>query len=208
MPKVVNVAEKRAEFVEALWRVIRKEGLPAATLRRVAKEARCTTGALTHYFPNRDALLVEALSGAHAAARTRLLTVGDKSGASWGRLEALILEALPLDATRSDEWRARLAFWGEAVGSAALRLHNARRFSEWSAFLDGELGALVQDEKARAQEIALLMALVDGFAVRLVLHGAARKKNLTCEIEAALHTHLLSLKARYGRPSAFARADR
>jgi AcrR family transcriptional regulator len=198
MPKAVNAAEKRAKFVEALWRVIRKEGLRAATLRRVAREARCTTGALTHYFPNRDALLVEALSGAHMAARVRLLTIDDKKGASWSRLEALILEALPLDAIRAGEWRTRLAFWGEAIGSAALRQQNARRFSEWSAFLDSELAVFIADDKLRAQEIALLMALVDGFAVRLVLHGEARKKDLMREIESALRAHLMSLKARYG----------
>jgi AcrR family transcriptional regulator len=199
MPKAVNVAEKRAAFVDALWRVIRKEGLPAATLRRVAQEARCTTGALTHYFPNRDALLVEALSGAHSAARARLVGVGDGRGASWSRLEALILEALPLDAIRAGEWRTRLAFWGEAIGSVALRQQNARRFAEWSTFLDSELTALIVDEKRRAHEIALLMALVDGFAVRLVLHGEARKKDLTRETEGALHAHFTSLKDRYGR---------
>lgn len=208
MPKNVDVAGKRAEFVNALWRVIRKEGLSAATLRRVAEEADCTTGALTHYFPNRDALLAEALSGAHTAARARLLAIDDKSRASWERLEASVLEALPLDAVRLAEWRTRLAFWGEAVESAALRRQNAHRFSEWSAFLERELAGLIADENARAQEIALLMALVDGFAVRLVLHGDARKKDLTKDIEDAFRAHLASLKARYGCLSAADRAAR
>ena len=208
MPKIVDVAEKRAEFVAALWRVIRKEGLAAATLRRVAREADCTTGALTHYFPNRDALLVEALSGAHGAARARMKAAAGRDGASWTRLETLILEALPLDAIRADEWRTRLAFWGEAAGSAALRRQNAQRFSEWDAFLQAELAELVVDEQARGEESALLMALVDGFAVRLVLHGDARKKDLANDIEAALRAHLGSLKARYGRRNTFARAKR
>ena len=208
MPKAVNVAEKHAEFVAALWRVIRREGVAAATLRRVAQEAQCTTGALTHYFPSRDALLVEALSGAHAAARGRMQATAGKGNASWKRLEALLLEALPFDAARTDEWRTRLAFWGEAIGSAALRRQNARRFSEWNAFLGGELTGLIEDEKARPREAALLMALVDGFSVRLVLHGDERRKELAGEIEDALRAHLASLKARYRRPNAFARAAR
>lgn len=208
MPKALNQAEKRAEFVAALWRVIRKDGVAAATLRRVAKEAGCTTGALTHYFSNRDALLVEALSGAHASARTRMQDAARKGGASWKRFEALILEALPFDAARLGEWSTRLAFWGEAVRSAPLRNENARRFSEWHVFLRNELERLIDDERASTAEAALLMALVDGFAVRLVLHGEARKGGLNREIEEALRTHLASLKARYGRRKAFARADR
>ena len=61
MPKVVNHEEQRAGFVTASWEVIAEEGLGAATLRRVAAAAGMTTGALTHYFSDREALLVEAL---------------------------------------------------------------------------------------------------------------------------------------------------
>ena len=44
--------------------VIATEGLRGATLRRVAAEAGCTTGALTHYFADRQALLTAALQAA------------------------------------------------------------------------------------------------------------------------------------------------
>jgi len=73
MPKPVELNQRRAEFVDAAWRIIRKEGFRAATLRRVAAEARCTTGALTHYFNNREALLLDAIRSAHAAAAGRML---------------------------------------------------------------------------------------------------------------------------------------
>ena len=53
MPKSVDPTQKRAAFVAASWDVIAAEGLRGATLRRVAAEAGCTTGALTHYFSDR-----------------------------------------------------------------------------------------------------------------------------------------------------------
>ncbi|MGH3177968.1 MAG: TetR/AcrR family transcriptional regulator, partial [Streptosporangiaceae bacterium] len=50
MPKVVDHAARRAELVDAAWRVIAEEGLEAATMRRIAEAAGCTTGRVTHYF--------------------------------------------------------------------------------------------------------------------------------------------------------------
>jgi AcrR family transcriptional regulator len=60
MPKVVDHEERRAGFVTASWDVIAEEGLGAATLRRVASAAGVTTGALTHYFFDREALPFDA----------------------------------------------------------------------------------------------------------------------------------------------------
>ena len=47
MPKVVDHAVRRAELVDAAWRVIAEEGLEAATMRRIAEAAGCTTGRVT-----------------------------------------------------------------------------------------------------------------------------------------------------------------
>src|SRR5262249_20218224 len=78
MPREVDATLRRSEFVEAAWRVIRREGLSAATLRRVASEVSFTTGALTHYFSNRQALLVQALRAAHFTAGARMMEAARK----------------------------------------------------------------------------------------------------------------------------------
>src|SRR5262247_4831207 len=105
MPKEVDATLRRSEFVEAAWRVIRREGLSAATLRRVAAEASCTTGALTHYFCNRHALLVQALRAAHFTAGARMMEAARKVKGDLRRLETIVLAALPLDAERVQEWQ-------------------------------------------------------------------------------------------------------
>src|SRR5260370_15178297 len=105
MPKEVDAKLRRSEFVDATWRVIRREGLPAATLRRVAAEASCTTGALTHYFSNREALLVQALRAAHFAAGARMVEAARKAKGDLKRLETPWLPALPLPPPPIHEWR-------------------------------------------------------------------------------------------------------
>ena len=52
----------RDEVKEATIRVIATEGVPAVTIRRVAREVGRSTSAITHYFADRDELLREAVS--------------------------------------------------------------------------------------------------------------------------------------------------
>jgi TetR/AcrR family transcriptional regulator, transcriptional repressor of bet genes len=199
MPKSVDLDRKRAELVDATWRVIRKEGFRSATLRRVAAEARCTTGALTHYFDNREALLLEALRNAHTAAAGRMLATARAAVKGPRRLEAVVLEALPLDAKRIGEWKTRLAFWDAASESEPLRRENLKRFNEWSEFLRDCLAALVPNPNALRREVVSLAALVDGLAMRLLTQcrNAEQLRTAAPEVVAAVRDHLETMQRRY-----------
>jgi len=199
MPKPVELNQRRAEFVDAAWRIIRKEGFRAATLRRVAAEARCTTGALTHYFNNREALLLDALRSAHAAAAGRMLVTARAAASGLRRLEAVVLEALPLDAKRLDEWKTRLAFWNAASESEPLRRENLKRFDEWSEFLRESLAPFVPTPKAQSREVMLLAALVDGLAMRLLMQcrTAEQLRAEAPQIVTSVRDHLEAVLRRY-----------
>src|SRR5580692_9848754 len=110
MPKVVDIASKRAAFVLASLDVIASEGLGGATLRRIAAQAGATTGSITHYFSSRDALLVETVAAAHLAAGARMQAALERCETPEDQLEAVVLEALPLDPIRLREWKVWLAF--------------------------------------------------------------------------------------------------
>src|SRR4029453_3031976 len=60
MPKVVDHEERRAELGAAVWRLASREGLEAVTVRRVAEEAGWSTGAVVHYFSDKEELLLFA----------------------------------------------------------------------------------------------------------------------------------------------------
>lgn len=184
MPKSVDPSQKRAELVAASWDVIAAEGLKGATLRRVAAEAGCTTGALTHYFPDRRSLLRDALRTAHYQAGTRMLEAARSAASDFERLKAVLLEALPLDPRRLREWRVWLAFWAESMNDAELAQENARRYVEWWDLLKQVLGPLTPSAAEREHEIAHLVALVDGLGLRVARQphddAALRAKQREC----------------------------
>lgn len=49
---------KRARLLKAAIAVIAQEGFAGASLRKVAQRAGCTTGAVTYYFANKEAMIV------------------------------------------------------------------------------------------------------------------------------------------------------
>ena len=201
MPKEVDVERKRSEFADATWRLIADEGLSAATLRRVAAETRCTTGALTHYFPSREALLIEALRRAHFTAGARLMAAARKISGDLKRLETIVLEALPLDSDRMKEWKTRLAVWAAASDNQILRAENSRRYQEWGELLQRFMAPIVPDRGPLGREAVLLMGIIDGLALRMVLHAprGPRMQSAVAEVIAEVRFHLRALQARYQR---------
>jgi AcrR family transcriptional regulator len=173
MPKVVDHAQRRRELVAATWAVVAAEGIEAATVRRIAEEAGCTTGRITHYFADKEEVLVAALRQVHRAAGKRMLAaIGPRSGLE--ALRAVLAEALPLDQERVLEWRVWLAFWGSAATSTSLQAEQHLRYREWRGLLKRVLVAAQHDGQLSAdidldQLVDQIVALVDGFGLQGVL---------------------------------------
>jgi TetR/AcrR family transcriptional repressor of bet genes len=171
VPKVVDHAQRRRELVAATWTVVAAEGIEAATVRRIAEEAGCTTGRITHYFADKEEVLVAALRQVHRAAGKRMLAaIGPRSGLA--ALRAVLAEALPLDEERILEWRVWLAFWGSAATSTRLQAEQHERYREWRALLKrvlatAQLPASIDLDRLTDQ----IVALVDGFGLQGVLHA-------------------------------------
>jgi TetR/AcrR family transcriptional repressor of bet genes len=173
MPKVVDHAARRAELVDAAWRVIAAEGLEAATVRRIAQAAGCTTGLVTHYFESKDDMLVAALREVHTRAGQRMIRhVGGADIADV--LLEVILDALPMDQDRQLEWRVWLAFWGRAATDERLRQEQQRRYAEWR----GLLGKLIRrahpanTAAERRTAVDLIAGAIDGLGIQATLEPA------------------------------------
>lgn len=176
MPKSVDPLERQEEFITASWNVIAREGLAAASLRRVAAEAGCTTGSLTHYFTDRQALLTATLRQAHFAAGRRMQNAAQEARTDFEQLRAVLLESLPLDAIRLREWKVWLCFWGAAMNDDELSDEDSRRYAEWRKLLQ-RLIAPLHDDPSR--ETLLLVSMVDGLGLQLARSrqtGAALKR--------------------------------
>lgn len=194
MPKQVDPAEKRKELITASWNVIADKGFRAVTMRNVAAAAGCTTGALTHYFSDRHALLVDALKTAHEAARVRMTQVAETADTDFQRLHLVLLESLPLDDRRLREWKVWLAFWEASMNDKALSAENHRRYTEWNSAIRHLLQPLSETASADAE---LLVTLIDGLGLGVVRHAndggnLALKQAECCTVLERFLKHILN----------------
>ena len=174
MPKVVDHAARRAEVLEATWRVIVRAGLEGTTIREIAREADCSTGVLSHYFTNKDEILRLALDYAHDQVRDRVAALRQKMGGVQ-LLRAVLAEALPIDGLRQVEMTLEISFWARAIGRTSLRPSQNADFDRWQgrireliqlAVEAGELpAALDADETA-----TLMVCFTDGLGTDAVLY--------------------------------------
>jgi AcrR family transcriptional regulator len=174
MPKIVDWDARRDEILSATWRVIARDGIARATIRAIAREARCSPGILAHYFDDKADILGSALLMSHRRVAARM----DAGTAGLSGLQALrvvMLEALPLDARRDLEAQIEISFWGRALGTAELRDLQHTEFDHLCARLRRHLAeARDRGELAGAVDLSLaahqLVVLIDGLSAERVLY--------------------------------------
>jgi AcrR family transcriptional regulator len=163
MPKVVDHEERRAEVAAAVWRIVSRDGLEAATVRRVAAETAMSTSVVSHYFAGKDDLLRLAFRIVVERGRDRALA----QSAEGGRARALLVTALPIDAERRAEARVWFAFLGLAVSRPELAAEQRRAYAQWRTALANALREEgLRDGLDAEAEAAGLIALVDGLTVQ------------------------------------------
>lgn len=192
MPKVVDVPARRAELAEAVWRVIRREGLERASVRNVAREAGLSMGALRHYFGTQDELLVFAMQRVMDRARARVTEAAQPTEDARSRAVAMLEEVLPLDDERRAEAQVWLALTARSMVVPALASVRDQSYDDLQRLCHAVVDALLDDGPARPgvdvpTEVERLYALLDGLA----LHAVIRPRSATPElIRAVLARHL------------------
>ncbi|GIH28576.1 hypothetical protein Aph01nite_68860 [Acrocarpospora phusangensis] len=190
MPKIVNHEERRQEVVAAARRIILRDGIEAATTRAIAKEAGYSNGVLTHYFSDKDDILLSALQSSHRRITARLM---DKLAGRTGlaALREVLLDNLPLDDERVQETGLEIGFWARSIGSPALLqvqreeagdLRRLVRALLQSARDSGELTTAENLDDVTER----LLALVDGLSVHRLLYpadDARMERIMTAELD-------------------------
>ena len=108
MPRIVDHEQRRQEIADALWRVIRRDGFAAASVRTVAAEAGWSTGAIRHYFTSQSELMAFAMATLLERVQARLTVAGQRVK-DLDTLAEMLDEVLPLDAQRRGESEVWLA---------------------------------------------------------------------------------------------------
>jgi AcrR family transcriptional regulator len=194
MPRIVESSARRADVAEAVWRVVRREGLEGASVRTVAVEAGLSMGSLRHYFPSQSELHVFAMRLVTDRIRARVEALpATPDPRRWAA--RVLEEMLPMDADRRAESEVWLAFTARALVDPTLR---ALRDEGWDLlrevchnlirrFVDA--GELAPDLDVEV-ETARLHALVDG----LLVHGVLRPARAdTAVVRRVMARHLDAL---------------
>ena len=194
MPKLVDHEQRRSELGAAVWRVIRRDGVEAASVRKVAQEAGWSAGALRHYFSTQTELLSFAIQMVVERIEARVGALEPPADPR-AAVEQRLHELLPLDKERRAENEVWLAFTGRALVDPQLRARHEEVDEELRRACRGALEELGSAGRLRPRldlelEAERLHGLLDGLA----LHTAMRPGRMSPRlIRSVLTRHLDSL---------------
>lgn len=161
--------QRRLEVSEAAWKVIVTEGLDRTSMRAIAQEMGCTTGVVTHYFRNKQELILFALNQVTEKLKTFMEEATDSvSGVE--RLVTMLSAFLPLDKERQDILKVWVAFLGYAVGRENLMSEHQQSAAQLRTILVEELerlqaAKLLRHDIEAGIEANALLALVNGVSL-------------------------------------------
>lgn len=155
----------------AACRVIDREGLSGASLRRIAEELGSSLGLIQHYFANKEEVLVAALRAALDQLHEDVVAGAPLSDDLSGLRDAY-LESLRGRSAESLYWRVVIAYRGAALTSerlrAELREHDRDERELIESYIAKELGG--DAELGQVKLVAdCLNASLDGIATAAVL---------------------------------------
>ena len=197
MPKLVDHEERRGELAAAVWSLASREGLEAVTVRRVAHEAGWSTGALVHYFHDKEDLLLFAFRTVADRVGRRLAQAEARTDEPLELARGQLLEGLPLDRERQAEVRVWFAFLGLALTRPALARTQRVTYRAWRERVADRLREAQERGEVRAgvdcaAEAAALVALVDGLAIQATFEPRALSARRQTEL---VDAHLDALRA-------------
>jgi TetR/AcrR family transcriptional repressor of bet genes len=201
VPRQVDHAQRRGELADALWRIAERDGLAAATVRRVAAEAGVSVGMVQHYFSTKDEMLLFALrwvgeefTGRITAKVGALPEPRDPYDVVW----TVLSERLPSRPRERLYVQALVAWLGRSVDNPELAHFMAEGTTVLRGYLVAQLrqaqeaGRVAADRDPVAAANALL-ALTDGLSSHL-LQGLLT----AAQTRAVLRDHLGNLFAPRG----------
>lgn len=106
--KKVDHDQRRLEVAIAAATIIAEEGLEALTTRNLAKAMDCSIGVLSHYFVNKDEIVIAAMNWADDNIEQRFQDLIASSPMETDQYMPFIMETFPLNEQTELEWRVRL----------------------------------------------------------------------------------------------------
>ena len=172
MPKIVDHDARRKLIIEAMWRLVEREGATAVTVRAVALEAGMSKTSIGHYFSSQGELLATAVQQSVEMVTSAILSLDLFScdvETAISALDAMIPDSV-LRQRQSEVWLLLLSYArsDEAVKTVLHQLNSAVRegiVDVLHAFKNSNSPSQELDIEAHA---AHLHALIDGLSVQVL----------------------------------------
>ena len=181
MPKIVDHDARRQAIVEAMWRVVLRDGFAAVSVRSVAAEAEMSKTMIGHYFAKQADVLALAVEQTIDSV-TEQIDADDLDELTLDRAVSIVLTMIPTTKRRRQEASVWLALLAESERDPDLRpvlSHlNASVLDGARQLLDGmRSSGLLARRRDVELEARRLHALIDGLSLQsLTDPGSARPK--------------------------------
>lgn len=192
----LNRARQRI-VLDAAWRVFASEGFERATVRAIAREAGCTTGAIYPLFASKEAMYAALLSESLDRLRQAIETEVALATLAESKLKAGARAFVSYYREKPNEVALGLYLW-HGLGPKGLRPELDR---ELNGKLDRALDPLREalgsmgefSDRETRLEISTLFAFLIG---ALVVHQTGRLRMLGSDLDAIVSNHLDALVSR------------
>jgi AcrR family transcriptional regulator len=169
----IDSDSRRRELGEALWRVVLRDGIEAASVRKVAAEAGVSAGSLRHVFPSQSELLAFAMQ-LIVDEVTRRVEAVEPSGDTRKAVESTLQTLLVLDPETRAIFDVWLAFAARARVDPSLRPLRDQTHAQVRTLCRSAIETLHADGKTRPDldlrdEAERLHALIDGLAMHATI---------------------------------------
>ena len=136
MPKIVDHEKRRTSIAKAAVSVIAEKGLEATKLSDIAKLAGMTTGSITHYFSDKDAVLMAALEMSY---ETMFDDMERSSSTNDESFSDVIMRVLPITLKTHTAMRVWIAFCSRSLVVSEVSLHQKDSHARWHEQMKQEL---------------------------------------------------------------------
>jgi TetR/AcrR family transcriptional regulator len=184
-------------ILEGAWKVFARDGLDGATMRAIALEAGCTTGAIYPLFPSKEAIYAALLAESLQRLFNHVRVAAERQHESAARLRAGALAFVEYYRARADEVTLGLYLWHGVRPQGLSRDLDSelnRRLGDTLALLQTNIGELAKQKPGTARhEVAALFAFLIG---ALVVNQTGRLKTLGSSLDRIVELHIAALTDR------------
>lgn len=164
-------SDGKEKILQAAQRVIVQNGINGATMRGIAKEAGLSTGAIYHYYKNKEEVLYDIMD-ISLSESTRIAEKSKYKKEDPNIVIAEISENILKRFKKTSENRLQLYLSHEAmVGNEELILKFKEKYKEWITRTEDLINLLYQrgDNKYNRAFASLLIGAIDGVVLQLAL---------------------------------------